>query len=126
MPINEAYDCDYATFTMYYVQRDNNPLSCTYNQTRRGDKWEDNSATCGYTPTNNYRYSCIKCYTGGNSFIVSPVPLDEGATYSNTSSGAGECYSSITFFENTTDASTNYYLVSYSEDCGNASRCIQG
>jgi hypothetical protein len=126
LPINEAYDCDYATFTMYYVQRDNNPLSCTYNQTRRGGVFETNSGTCGYTPPNNYRYSCIRCYTGGNSFIVSPVPLYEGATYSNTSSGAGECYSSITFFENTTDASTNYYLVSYSEDCGNASRCIQG
>lgn len=113
-------------YDQYYKQRDANPQSCTYNQTRTGALYQANSSVCGYTPPTNYRYSVTRCYTGGPTYIVSPVTLMEGATYSNASSGQGECYSNVSFFETTTDAATNYYLISYGEDCGNISRCIQG
>lgn len=123
-PINQYYECDYATFTMYYQQIDTNPYSCTYNQTRRGGVWEYNSATCGYTPPNNYRYTAIRCYDGFSVNIISATQLIEGATYSTTSSGLGSCYSNITPNGTTTDAPTTYYLLSTGDDCGNNDRCI--
>jgi hypothetical protein len=125
-PINEYYECDYATFTMYYQQIDVNPQSCTFDTTRRGSVYEYNSATCGYTPPNNYRYTATRCYNGFTTSIVSSVTLLEGATYSTTNSGQGECYSNLVANGTTTDTPTTYYLVSSGEDCGNESRCLQG
>lgn len=124
-PINEYWECDYDTHTMYYQQIDVNPLSCTYNTTRRGGVWEYNSATCGYTPPNNYRYTATRCYNGFSTTIISSVTLLEGATYSTTNSGQGECYSNLVADGTTTDAPTTYYLLSYTDDCGNESRCLQ-
>jgi hypothetical protein len=123
LPINEAYECDYNTFIIYYVERDNNPLSCTYNATRRGGKFEENSATCGYTPPNNYVYSAIRCSDYSSVNIISANQLMEGYTYSTTNSGLGQCYSSLVPAGTTTDPATTYYLLSPYEDCGNTSRC---
>ena len=94
-------------YDLYYVQRNNNPCSSTYNSTQQGSLIEANSPSCGYLPpvdctitatcTGNTQTITLSGFTGGNGTYYA-----NNTTYGDPSSAAAGATSivsgSVTYY----------------------------